>query len=91
MNEISKLVFQDKEYEQLFLTYKAEYEARTGNNIADQFEINKKAISINKTSRSIKLDDTAELHLFKTGNFIERGFDESKNMYYYKLYFSSEK
>lgn len=91
VNEISKLVFQDKKYEQLFLTYKAEYEARTGNNIADQFEIDKKAISINRSSRCIKLDDTAELHLYKTGNFIERGFDESKNMYYYKLYFSKEK
>ena len=90
VNEISKLVFQDKEYEQLFLTYKAEYEARTGNSIANQFEIDKKAISINKTSRCIKLDDTAELHLYKTGNFIERGFDEFKNMYYYKLYFLKE-
>ena len=89
--EMSKLIFQDKEYEQLFLSYKEEYETRTGNNIADRFEIDAKAINIHRASRCIKLDDTAELHLFKTGNYIERGFDEFKNMYYYKLYFSIEK
>ena len=91
VTEISKLVFQDKEYEKLFLEYKEEYEAKTGNSIADQFEIDKKAINIHKATRCIKLDDTAELHLYKTGSFIERGFDESKNMYYYKLFFSIEK
>ena len=82
--EMSKLIFQDEEYEKLFLSYKEEYETRTGNNIADRFEIDTKAINIHKASRCIKLDDTAELHLFKTGNYIERGFDESKNMFYYK-------
>ena len=92
VSEISKLVFQENDgYEQLFLTYKAEYEARTGNNIADQFEIDKKAVNVHKTLRCIKLDDTAELYLFKTGDFIERGVDKSKNMCYYKLCFSTER
>ena len=89
--EISKLVFQDKEYEKLFWAYKEEYEAQTGNSIANEFEIDKKAINIRKAARCIKLDDTAELHLYKTGSFIERGFDEYKNMYYYKLFFITEK
>lgn len=55
------------------------------------FDVDKKAVVLPKKVRTIKLDDTAEINLLKTGGFIERGYDEARGMNYYKLYFSNEK
>lgn len=41
--------------------------------------------------RKISLDDTVELYLLKTGDFVERGYDDARGKYYYKLFFSKEK
>ena len=49
------------------------------------------SLNVSRKLRKIKLDDTVELCLMKTGNFIERGFDENKGRNYYKIYFTKEK
>lgn len=61
-----------------FWAYCKAYEEREGVRLSDTFEADKKAISIPKKIRTIKLDDTAEINLMKTGSFIERGFEEGR-------------
>jgi hypothetical protein len=38
----------------------------------------------------IKLDKNFHVYVHGNKDFIERGFDEEKGKYYYKLYFSEE-
>ena len=54
--------------------------------LSGAFDVDKKAVTLPKKVRTIRLDDTAEINLLKTGGFIERGYDESWGMNYYKLY-----
>lgn len=84
-------VFEDKDVVNMFSEYCRVYEEKEGIKFYNSFDVDKKAVVLPKKVRTIKLDDTAEINLLKTGGFIERGFDESKGMNYYKLYFSKEK
>ena len=84
-------VLLDDETKNQFWAYCKAYEEREGIRLSGTFEADRKAISIPKKIRTIKLDDTAEINLMKTGSFIERGFDEGRGLNYYKLYFSKEK
>lgn len=47
----------------------------------------------NKTSTitTIKLDDNFDIKMRGNSNLIERGFDESRQLFFYKLYFQEEK
>ena len=74
-----------------FSEYCRVYEEKEGIKFYNSFDVDKKAVVLPKKVRTIKLDDTAEINLLKTGGFIERGFDESEGLNYYKLYFSKEK
>lgn len=73
-----------------FLEYSKELLKRRESTLSDSFLIEKRGLKRNKSIRTIKLDDTVELAILKTGDFIERGFDESRNKYYYKFYFRKE-
>lgn len=84
-------LFEDKEMVDAFYEYKKIYEEREQLRLDGQFMVDKKAISSSKSVKRIKLDDTSEIYLLKTGRFIERGYDEDKGMRYYKLYFNEEK
>ena len=84
-------VLQDEEMVEMFADYCRAYEERENTSLSSAFDVDKKVISVPKKVRTIKLDDTVEISLMKTGNFIERGFDEGRGMNYYKLYFSKEK
>lgn len=91
MNKVAANVLNDKNMIDMFSEYCRAYEVRDGVNLSTTFEVDKTAVTFPKKVRTIKLDDTAEINLLKTGRFIERGYDESKGMNYYKLYFSKEK
>lgn len=91
MEEATLTLFQDEKIASQFEEYRKAYEERECIHFQDSFDIDKKAVSVLKNARRIRLDDTAEIHLLKTGNFLERGFDDDRGMYYYKLYFSKEK
>lgn len=84
-------VFQDNEILSMFEEYRKIYEERENINLEAHFEVDKSALNVPRKLRKIKLDDTVELYLMKTGNFIERGFDEKKGRSYYKIYFTKEK
>jgi hypothetical protein len=84
-------IVQDSNYLNLFEDYRIEFERRENVDFSDSFEVNHKAIIKDKSSKRIKLDDTAEIYIFKSGSFIEHGFDSNRNMNYYKIYYSDER
>lgn len=90
MTDMVHSVFENSEVAEQFEEYRKAFEEKEQLKFPDSFEVDKTAISVTKNARRIKLDDTAEIHLMKTGNFIERGYDEDRGMYYYKLFFSRE-
>lgn len=89
--DLEKEVFKSKEILDMFEDYRKIYEERESIKIGDSFLVDKKALTISKKTRKIKLDDTVELFLMKTGNFIERGFDDNRGLNYYKIFFAKEK
>lgn len=91
INEAAHFLFKDDQITAQFIEYRKLFEDHESLKFQESFDVDSKAVSVLKTSRRIKLDDTAEIHLMKTGNFIERGYDDDRGMYYYKLYFSKEK
>lgn len=91
IKELAKDVLNDKELTNMFSEYCRVFEEREGLSLGGNISVDKKAISVPKKIRTIKLDDTVEINLIRTGDFIERGYDEGRGMNYYKLYFSKEK
>ena len=92
--EIEKLaddILPNDEISDMFSEYCKAFADKEGYTLSGNICIEKKALSIPKKVRTIKLDDTVEISLIKTGKFIERGFDKERGMNYYKLYFSKEK
>lgn len=91
IKDLQDQVFHDQEILNMFEDYRKLYEERENINLDAHLEIDKSALKVPRMLRKIKLDDTVELYLMKTGNFIERGFDKNKDRSYYKIYFSKEK
>lgn len=89
VKEFSESIF-GKESDK-FLEYGEELLKQRDKTLSESFAIEKSGIKRGKSFRTIKLDDTVELAILKTGNFIERGYDEKRNEFYYKLYFKEEK
>ena len=75
----------------IFRDYCRVYEEKEKVDLSGAFKIDNKAVTTHKRLRTIRLDDSAEICLLKTGPFLERGFDEKRGMSYYKLFFSQEK
>lgn len=91
MKDLESEVFQNPEVFDMFEDYRKIYEERESIKLADEIIVDKKALNVSKKIRKIKLDDTVELYLMKTGTFIERGFDEKRQKQFYKFYFDKEK
>lgn len=91
IDKIAKELFEDQEVLETFSEYRKAYEEREQINLQNPFVVDKKAVTPSKTLKRIKLDDTSEIYLLKSGPFIERGYDEEKGMRYYKLYFNEER
>jgi hypothetical protein len=91
INDAAHSLFNDAEIANQFAEYRKIFEQKENLTLQDSFGVDKKAVTVLKNARRIRLDDTAEIHLLKTGNFLERGYDEERGMYYYTLFFSKEK
>lgn len=91
LSEIGYQIFEDTEITEKFEAYKKAFEEHRNVVFQDSFAVDNSGLTTAKSIRRIRLDDNAEIHLLKTGTFIERGFDSTSNLYYYKLLFSKEK
>lgn len=88
--DLQSTVFRDPKILSMFEDYRKIYEERENIDLEARLAIDKSALTIPRKLRKIILDDTVELCLMKTGNFIERGYDEHRNQYYYKVFFNKE-
>lgn len=91
LDSVAKELFEDQEILDTFSEYRRVFEEREQIDLQNPFKVDKKAVTTSKTVKRIKLDDTSEIYLLKSGAFIERGYDDEKGMRYYKLYFNEEK
>ncbi|MFM2358840.1 MAG: hypothetical protein RLY16_833, partial [Bacteroidota bacterium] len=75
-----------------FKNYKQQYESDYEMPIEDSFSIND--IAVKKQARVfksvLKLDKNFHIYIHGNKEMIERGFDDDKNLHYYKVYFREE-
>ncbi|WNJ18486.1 nucleoid-associated protein [Pontibacter sp. G13] len=98
MNDFKKEVFPKPETQEKFDTYRKDYEQDTGLAPAEEgFEISKYAVRTQKKNFKsiIKLDTPLEIRidpkrLEDTEQYLERCYDEQRDMFYYRVYFNEE-
>ena len=77
---------------EMFKAYKKDYEQEFETEIPDSFSISNAAVK--KQARVfksvLKLDKNFHIYIHGNNEFIEKGFDEEKNMSFYKVYFKTE-
>jgi hypothetical protein len=90
-------VVQDSEYKSKFKEFKDTFEEDHSFSFEDNFAISKPAVrTMQKYIKNlIRLDTNMEIKLNfndpeSANRFIEKGYDEQKEMYYYKVYFNEE-
>jgi hypothetical protein len=92
MDEFSNEVIGYAEGIESFKTYKKNYEQEFETEITDSFQINNAAVK--KQARAyksiLKLDKNFHIYIHGNKDLIEKGFDEEKNMNFYKVYFKDE-
>lgn len=88
----SSQVIGDEDGIKMFRDYKANYESENDMPIGDSFTISGAAVK--KQSRVyksvLKLDKNFHIYIHGDKELIEKGFDEEKNLNYYKVYFREE-
>ncbi|MFQ3579706.1 MAG: nucleoid-associated protein [Bacteroidales bacterium] len=97
-NVFDEITFEEKvlsetpEIGQAFKKFKKDYEEVMEIEPLTQFEIADQAVKKNnKYMKSvIKLDKNFHIYVHSKPEFIEKGFDETKGLKYYKLYFEEE-
>lgn len=92
MGEFAEEVLQQPEVVESFNNYRDEFAEKKAVAIEDQFDISNNAVK--KQSRFfksvIKLDKNFHVYVHGNKDFIDRGYDDSRGMHYYKLYFNEE-
>lgn len=90
-------VLDDEKVIRLFEDYKKEYEGEQNLVIRNQFDIANTVVNKEKKKirTDIKLDTNIQIKLDidapdASAEYMERGFDEEKKMYYYKVFFNAE-
>lgn len=98
-DDFSKQVIEKEEYNEKFNDFRQKYEEKKGIETQEDFVISKSALqTMRKKFKSlIKLDTQVEIKVNPnpeepnaSQKYMERGYDEDKGMYYYKIYFNSE-
>ncbi len=91
-NQFETEVISKPELINSFKEYKSEFESNSEIQTKEDFDISSVAVKDRKKRiRSVlKLDKSFHIYLHGNENRIERGFDEDKNLSYYKLYFEKE-
>lgn len=93
INAFAKQVFETSKLVSDFKQYKETYQKERDIEIDDTFEtastvIKRRAIG---TMTTIKLDKNFDINIHGGEQYIVRGYDEGRKMYYYQLFFKEEK
>lgn len=91
--EFTGEVLNNKEAADLFTEHKNIYELDFDVTLPDNFEISESAVKKQAKAFNsvIKLDRNFKLHVTGNKELIEKGFDQEKQLNYYKVYFKEEK
>lgn len=91
-NDFVDEVIGDPKAIKIFNAYKENYERESNTRIDDSFSISSQAVK--KQQRHfksvLKLDRNFHIYIHGDRDMIEKGFDQEKNLNYYKVYFSNE-
>lgn len=91
-DEFASEVIGDPKAIKVFDSYKKNFEKEWNTTIGDNFDISSHAVK--KQQRHfksvLKLDRNFHIYIHGDREMIEKGFDEEKNLSYYKVYFSNE-
>ena len=92
LDEFTNEVIANEEAIELFKHYKVSHEEEFDTTIDNGFEISTAAVkqSLKSFKSIIKLDKNFHLYIHGNKELIEKGYDEEKQMNYYKLYFREE-
>jgi len=92
MDNFTSEVIQSPAVISVFNDFKKEYAGESEMEISEEFDIS--AAAVKKQQRIfksvIKLDKNFHIYIHGDKNLIERGFDETTGMQYYKMYFKEE-
>jgi hypothetical protein len=91
-DDFTEQVIQQPEVIQSFRDYKEEFESDRDIKIDGQFDISTPAVKKQaKVYKSvIKLDKNFHIYVHGNRRFIEKGYDEERDMQYYKIYYKEE-
>lgn len=92
INQYSKEVIGQEDIETSFREYKEKFEQQNDLSLCDEFDISEQAVKNKKRifKSIIKLDKNFHIYLHGNKDLIERGFDETSGLNYYKLFFRTE-
>ena len=92
MEEFSNDVIGYEEGIASFKKYKQSFEQEFYTAITNNFAINNAAVKkqAHAYKSILKLDKNFHIYIYGNKDFIEKGFDEEKNMNFYKVYFRDE-
>ena len=93
INTFAKQVFETPKLVSEFKQYKETYQKERDIEIDDTFETASTAIKRRATGTmtTIKLDKNFDINIHGGEQYIVRGYDEERGMYYYQLFFKEEK
>ena len=93
INSFAEQVFETPELVSEFKQYKETYQKERDIEIDDTFETAATAIKRRATGTmtTIKLDKNFDINIHGGEQYIVRGYDEERGMYYYQLFFKEEK
>jgi hypothetical protein len=92
IKEFEKDVLVQPEIIEAFRDYRQDFNKRLDLTAIDEFEVSPTAVKKNsKYMRSVvKLDKNFHVYIHARHDYVERGFDDEKNLKYYKLYYVNE-
>lgn len=93
INTFAERVFETPKLVSEFKQYKETYQRERDIEIDDTFETESAAIKRRATGTmtTIKLDRNFDINIHGGEQYIVRGYDEERKMYYYQLFFKEEK
>ena len=93
INTFAEQVFETPELVSEFKQYKETYQKERDIEIDDTFATASTAIKRRATGTmtTIKLDKNFDINIHGGEQYIVRGYDEERGMYYYQLFFKEEK
>jgi len=97
-NEFKEEIFGEEKHKSLFEDYKKHYEQLNDVLIRNNFDVSDVVLKKEKTKLKtlIKLDTNIQINLDvdapdAASEYLEKGYDEEKKMFYYKVFFNEEK